>query len=218
MGQARYELIGSAVSPFVRKVRACLALKSIPYDLTEISIFAPPEWFETISPLKRIPVLRDHHRNGATLNDSSVIVAYLEAEHTEIPLYPQDPWDRARALWFEEYMDSDFAFRMGMGVFRPRYVSPRMGKPVDEALAQKTLTEHAPRFYRYLNDAIAGKPWFVGDRLSIADIAVATQFANLRYANETPSPQDYPDLAAYVEKMLATPVFASLAALERAAS
>lgn len=212
----RYEVIGSAISPFVRKVRAVLALKGLGYALTEISIFDPPAWFEAISPLKRIPVLRDRERGGATLCDSSVIVSYLEAAHPDIPLYPKDPWDLARSLWFEEYMDTEFAFRMGMGLFRTRYVYPKMGRPVDEAMVQKTLSEHAPKFYRYLEGEIAGKDWFVGDAVSIADVAVATQFANMRYADEAPDPQTYPALSAYVTRMLAHPVFAGLAAQERA--
>ncbi len=207
---ARYELIGSAVSPFVRKVRVAMALKGLAYDLTEISIFDPPDWFARVSPLKRIPVLRDRERAGAVLNDSSVIIAYLEAAYPEHPLYPSDPWDRARALWIEEYMDTEFAFCMGMGVFRPRFVSPRMGKPVDEALVQKTLTEHAPKFYRYLEGEVAGKEWFVGGAMTIADIAVATQFANMRLSGEAPDSDVYPHLAAFVVRALAIPVFADL--------
>jgi glutathione S-transferase len=205
---ARYELIGSAVSPFVRKVRAVMVLKNVAYDLTEISVFDPPDWFDSVSPLRRIPVLRDRERGGATLNDSSVIVAYLEAAHPEHLVYPTDPWERARALWIEEYMDTEFAFRMGMGLFRTRYVYPKMGRPTDEALVQKTLTEHAPKFYRYLEAEIAGKDWFVGQSLSIADIAVGTQFVNMRLASEAPDPALYPHLSAYVAKMLVHPVFA----------
>jgi glutathione S-transferase len=122
----------------------------VAYDLSEISVFSPPDWFAAISPLRRIPVLRDRERGGSVLNDSSVICLYLEAAHPEHPLLPEDPWERARALWIEEYMDTEFAFRMGMGLFRTRYVYPRMGQPIDEALVEKTLTQHAPRFYRYL--------------------------------------------------------------------
>jgi len=208
--KARYELIGSAISPFVRKVRVAMALKGLAYELCEISIFDPPDWFSSISPLRRIPVLRDRDRGGAVLNDSSVICHYLDMAHPESPLLPEDPWERARALWIEEYMDTEFAFRMGMGLFRTRYVYPLMGQPVDEALVQKTLTKHAPRFYRYLEGEIAGKDWFAGSALSLADIAVATQFANMRYVREAPDPALYPALAAYVARTLALPIFATL--------
>lgn len=215
--KARYELIGSAMSPFVRKVRAAMALKGLAYDLTEISIFDPPDWFAAISPLRRIPVLRDRERGGAVLNDSSVICHYLDTAHGGDRLLPQDPWERARALWIEEYMDTEFAFRMGMGLFRTRYVYPLMGQAVDEALVETTLTKHAPRFYRYLEGEISGKDWFAGSALSLADLAVATQFANMRHVREAPDPVLYPALAAYVARMLAMPVFAALEQEEKAA-
>jgi glutathione S-transferase len=207
---ARYELIGSTLSPFVRKVRAVMALKEVAYDLTEISVFDPPEWFAGISPLKRIPVLRDRERGGAVLNDSSVIVAYLEGAYSDYLVYPADPWDRARALWIEEYMDTEFAFRMGMGLFRTRYVYPRMGKAVDEALVRKTLSDYAPNFYRYLDSALAGREWFVGGALTIADVAVVTQFMNMRLVDEIPRVEEYPHLRSYLERMFATPVFQSV--------
>lgn len=214
--RARYEVIGSQISPFVRKVRVAMALKGIAYDFVSLSVFSPPDWFAKISPLRRIPVLRDRERGGAVLPDSSAIVAYLDAAYPEPALLPQDPWERARALWFEEYMDTDFAYRMGMGVFRPRVVHPMLGLPRDEALAQRILSEHAPRFYGYLDGALDGRSFLAGDQLSLADIACATQFAGLRHAEETPDPSLYPRLAAFVARVLAHPVFEALAGEERA--
>jgi glutathione S-transferase len=92
-----------------------------------------------------------------------------------------------------------------------------MGQPIDEALVEKTLTQHAPRFYRYLEGEIAGKEWFAGAALSLADIAVATQFANMRHAGESPDPALYPALSSYVARLLALPVFADLEREEKAA-
>ncbi|HET7335138.1 MAG TPA: glutathione S-transferase family protein, partial [Rhizomicrobium sp.] len=50
---------GGALSPFVRKVRVMLIEKSVDYTLENVNPFAPPPEFLAISPLKRIPVLRD---------------------------------------------------------------------------------------------------------------------------------------------------------------
>ena len=41
--------------------------------------------------------------------DSSVICAYLERIHPMPALYPMDPVEYAKALWFEEYGDSELA-------------------------------------------------------------------------------------------------------------
>jgi glutathione S-transferase len=93
-------LYGAALSPFVRKVRVVLAEKGITYTLDPVSPFAPSEDFLAISPLKRIPVLRDESEGpDATLPDSSAICAYLERKYPATPVYPTQPFAYGRALW-----------------------------------------------------------------------------------------------------------------------
>src|SRR6185312_9291976 len=70
---------GGSISPFVRKVRDLLAEKGVEYTLEAVNPFSPPPDFLAISPLKRIPVLRDTDRpEPNTLPDSSIICDYLE--------------------------------------------------------------------------------------------------------------------------------------------
>ena len=77
-------LYGSGISPFVRKIRIVLAEKGLGYKLQSINPFRPPADFERISPLKRIPVLRDSEwPEGVTMPDSSVIADYLENRYRE---------------------------------------------------------------------------------------------------------------------------------------
>ncbi len=197
-------LYGSSLSPFVRKVRIVLAEKGLDYSLDQVNVFDPPEWFLTISPLKRIPVLRD---GDATLPDSSAICGYLEKRSPEPSLYPQAPFDYGRALWFEEYADSEFAGAIGLGCFRPVVVSRLMGKEPDHDAAQKTCKERLPRYLSYLEGEIAGRTHFVGERLSIADIAVACQLVNLQHTGYMPAAGAYPNLTAHFQRMMARPSF-----------
>ncbi|MBI1186029.1 MAG: glutathione S-transferase family protein [Alphaproteobacteria bacterium] len=213
---ARYVLYGTAASPFVRKVRVVLALKNVAYDFEPVNVFDPPDWFKAISPLKRIPVLKDCERN-ATLADSSAIALYLDRAHPAPLLIPDDPWLAGRCAWLEEYADTEFAYRIGMGVFRARFFNPRIGKPVDEDLAQKTLREHAPRFFSYFESQLGEGGHFVGDALSLADIAIATHFVNFGYGGERVDPARWPKLAAFVDRTLALPAFAALIEEEAAA-
>jgi glutathione S-transferase len=79
-------LIGSYVSPFVRKVLVCLDLKQLEYCIDPITPFFGDDRFERLSPLRRVPVLID---DLVTLSDSSVIVQYLEDRYPErYRLYP----------------------------------------------------------------------------------------------------------------------------------
>lgn len=208
-------IYGTQASPFVRKVRVFLAEKGLAYTLEPVNIFDPPAWFSEISPLKRIPVLRDSDVGPeATLPDSSVICAYLERKVPNPPLYPRETFAYARALWFEEYADSELAFRLGMGVFRAIVVSQLQGKGPDIATARKTMTEQLPRYFDYLDKEIRGRSFYVGDSFTIADIAVATHFANLKLAGGRLDPVRWPALADFVERIHARPAFATLMAEE----
>lgn len=81
-------IYGSAVSPFVRKAAACCILKGAAYEIEAVNVFAPPQWFRDISPMKRIPVLRDRsiaaEGIGGTIADSSAICAYIEKKNQNL--------------------------------------------------------------------------------------------------------------------------------------
>ena len=53
----RVTIIGSYISPYVRKVLVCLHLKGIAYEIDPIVPFFGDERFSRLSPLRRIPVL-----------------------------------------------------------------------------------------------------------------------------------------------------------------
>ena len=193
---------GANLSPFVRKVRVFLAEKGLDYQLEQVSPFAPPPEFLAISPLKRIPAFRDTERpEPNTLADSSIICDYLEHKYPQKPLYPGDPYLRARALWFEEYADSAIAQSVGAGLFFERVVKKIMRGQTDETICQSTLTEKLPPLFDYLNKEIADRPFLVGDAFSIADVAVGTMFVTFRHCGESVDPARWPKLADYVKRV-----------------
>ncbi|HVO22578.1 MAG TPA: glutathione S-transferase family protein, partial [Candidatus Margulisiibacteriota bacterium] len=97
------KIIGSYLSPYVRKVLVVLHLKGITYEIDPIIPFMGDERFSKLSPLRRIPVLID---DQVTLADSTVICEYLEDRYPSPPLYPRGAVARARARWFEEFADT----------------------------------------------------------------------------------------------------------------
>jgi glutathione S-transferase len=68
-------LYGVSASPFVRKVMVVLALKDLPYEHIKSMPFSDDPELKKISPLEKVPVLRD---GDLTLADSKVICRYLE--------------------------------------------------------------------------------------------------------------------------------------------
>ena len=203
-----YIVYGGAVSPFVRKVRVALIEKNVPYTLEQVSPFNPPPEFLAISPLKRIPVLRDTDRpEPNTLPDSSIILDYLEHKHPTPALYPADPFERARALWFEEYADSVVAQNIGRGLFFERFVKRMMRGQPDEEVCRKTLTEVLPPLFDHLEGEIGTKEFLAGGAFSIADIAVGSMLVNFAHCGETVDAARCPGFAAYIKRLHARPSF-----------
>jgi glutathione S-transferase len=207
-------LYGINASPFVRKVRVFLAEKGLSYDHDPvIPVNVSPE-YRAISPLGKVPAYRDGDR---TLADSSIICAYLERIHPEPPLYPSDPYEYARALWFEEYGDGGLSPIVGPKVFFQRVVGPAFfNQPTDEAVVKKAVEEELPPMFDYLESQLAGAPALVGGKFSIGDIGIGTQFVNLRHAGVTPDAQRWPKLARYIAAIHERPSFAALIAEEKA--
>ncbi|MGH8355096.1 MAG: glutathione S-transferase family protein, partial [Pseudomonas sp.] len=129
-------IVGSYLSPYVRKVLVLLEIKGVPYRIDPIVPFFGNEQFTRLSPLRQVPVLLD---GELVLNDSSVICQYLEERYPEPRLYPQDIAARAQARWLEEYADS----RMGQVIIWQLFNQLVIGRAVwgrepDQALLQNT--------------------------------------------------------------------------------
>ena len=190
-------VIGVSASPFVRKVRVLLAEKGVPYELDPVIPFNASPEFKQMSPLGKVPAYRDGDR---VLCDSSVICAYIERTHPDPALYPSDPYDYGRALWFEEYGDTALAQVMGPKIFFNRVVGPKFfQRPCDEAVVKHAIDEELPPLFDYLEGQLTGNGTSIaGPQFSIGDIGVATQFVNLRHAGVTVDATRWPKLARYV--------------------
>lgn len=208
------KIVGSFVSPYVRKVLACLHLKGIGYEIDPITPFFGGDGFERLSPLRRIPVLID---GDLVLNDSSVICAWLDETRPEPPLLPAHPDARARARWFEEYADTRLGDVFIWGLFYQRFVRPAVfGESGDEARVERTLAEDLPREMDWLEGQLPAEGFLFGEAIGLADIALATFFRNGAYVGVEPDSARWPRTAAFVERALGHPCFAHSHAFEQA--
>ncbi|MBE3604499.1 glutathione S-transferase family protein [bacterium] len=205
------KLLGAYGSPFVRKVKVVLDEKGLKYEHEQVVPFPATPEFRKVSPLGKIPAFVDGDK---ALADSSIICAYLEKTHPSPALYPSDPYEYARALWFEEYGDSGLAPIIGGKMFFNRIIGPRiMKKPFDDALYQQAVEKDLPPMFDYLENQIAGD-YLAGGMFSIADLAIATQFVNYRFAGGALDASRWPKLTAYLERTHARPKFAAAIAIE----
>ncbi|MEX0815888.1 MAG: glutathione S-transferase family protein [Gaiellales bacterium] len=177
-------LYDSPVSGNCYKVRLLLAHLGVPYERRGLDVADRsdrPEVLGGLNPSLRIPtlVLDD----GRPLGESGAILWYF-GEGTRF--VPEDPYERAQVLqwmFFEQY-DHEPALAV------VRFWVAYSGRP--EAFADR-LEERKAAGYRALDVMEAhladGKEYFVGDRLTLADIAL--------YAYTHVAPEGGFDLGAY---------------------
>lgn len=204
---------GSSMSPFVRKVLAFANEKGIDVQSRPTGMNDPDPEFRAASPLGKMPALVD---GDYRLADSSAIIHYLEAKHPEPALIPAEPEARGRVIWFEEFADTILA-SCGAKMFFNRVVAPLfLKREGDLAAADQAQREELPKLLDYLETVVPEDGFLVGDRLTLADIAVASPLANLSHVNVTIDPERHRRTAAFAERILGRPCFAPLVARERA--
>jgi len=212
------EILGVPFSAHTRKAILAALEKGVAYRLVPVvpilsegPMAPPPDW-GSLSPLGKIPVLRD---GAFSVPDSSVISLYLERRHPEPPLLPAAPGALAEALWIEEYVDSGLQHHVLHGLLAERaFARMAMNREPDEALIERSITVEIPPGLRYLDERIQGRTYFAGDAFSVADIAVASILINYHYAGCQLSQEQYPHLHKHFYAQLTRPSFQQAFATE----
>lgn len=205
------------ISPFCAKVRKALVAKQLAFEVRDYNGLLAIQ-AKRLSKAGKLPVLDYTGADGHTqrLQDSAVIVRFLERTHPEPSLWPTEARDRHLAhlledwadealFWLEAYfrlLDPVASRKSGeyLAQGRPgweRIVIQTAGKLTYKrklnalGLARLDLSQLEAMVREHL-DAVEGlldgRAWLVGDRQSIADVAIAAQLGEFlrtsRFADE----------------------------------
>lgn len=205
-------IIGSPVSPYVRKVLAACMLKGVEVELDPISPMMGNDDFERLSPLRRVPVWIE---GDLILCDSSVIVQYIEETRPGPSLWPDDPAERAKARWLEEFADTRLFDVLGWRLFFQIALKPRFfGTEADAEMVDRARDVELPQILDYLEGRMPETGFLFGD-LTIADLSVAPAFANAGAVQVNVDASRWPRLAAWLERMEAETPLGPLNTLAR---
>lgn len=207
-------VFGSTLSPYVRKVMVFGAEKGLEMELQPAGLGRGGPDFEAASPFRKMPGFKD---GDFLISDSSAIVAYLEAKYPDPNLIPNAPEARARTIWFDELADT-LMMAAGGAIFGNRFVKPRVLKlECDHAAAEQAERELLPPIFDYLEGVIPASGFLVEDRLTLADIAIASPVATLGTIGVDIDAGRWPRTAAYVDALHARPSFAAIIEKDHAA-
>jgi glutathione S-transferase len=200
-------VIGSPISPFVRKVLAVCEMKGVPYRLDPIVPFFGDDRFSELNPLRRIPVFIDE---AVAVSDSTVICEYLEERYPLPALLPTGHAQRARARWIEEFADTRLADVCIWRIFYEAVINPFIWqRPRDKDKIARAVAEDLPGVMADL-ERLAPSQGFAFGTATIADIAVAVMVQNLRWARVEPDKTRWPKVCGWVEQTVAVPGLAKV--------
>jgi len=206
-------LFGSTLSPYVRKVAVYAAEKGLELELQPAGLGQGGPDFKAASPFGKMPGFKD---DDFLISDSTAIITYLEARFPEPNLIPLEPRARARAIWYEELADT-IVMAAGVPIFFNRFVKPRFFKlDCDHDAADTAERDALPPVIDYLERVVPDFGYLVEDRLTLADIAIASPFATLGTIGVKIDAACWPKTAAYVAAIHARPSFAAIIASDRA--
>jgi len=154
------KLYGFSVSNYYNMVKLALLEKGLPFEEVPFYAGQTPEAL-AISPRGKVPVLQVEQ---GFINETSVILEYIEQSQKGKPLLPSDPFERAQVLALAREIEL-YIELPGRACFAEAF----FGMSVPEAIKEKTKAE------LLLGMAALGRhgkfsPYVAGDSLSVADL------------------------------------------------
>jgi glutathione S-transferase len=156
-------------------------------------------------PFGRVPAIE---HGDFRLYEVQAIVRYIDQAFDGPSLTPADPKRQARMNQVMNIMDWYVMPSIAAGIGFNRLIKPKFGMPVDEAAITAALPM-ARTCIQALEEILAGKPYFAGDQVSLADIMA---FAHLDFFVQTPESADMlagSPLLGWIEHMAARPSVAA---------
>ena len=187
-------LLQFSTSHYCRKARLALGYKDSSYQVENLTPGLHLLKLKPLTGLTTVPVLKPQLDNQPTvIADSSRIIQFLESYCPNPPLYFDDPQLQTQALMLEDWLDESIGTATRFVYYQFRAGS---GKQIDPSLLSQVVIQVVRRQYG-IDQASAelasqrlkvafevlqvwrDRPYLVGDRFSVADLAAAALLSPL---------------------------------------
>ena len=198
---------GVPLSVHTRKAIVTAILKKMDYRFEVVIPVIPdnpPANWSSLSPTGLIPAMQD---GDYTLADSSAICLYLEKKQPTPSILPADAEAYGRTLWFDAYAGGTIFRHVVHPLFHQTIVAPNIQKVAsDKAAIDDVLGNAQPKIFGYLESQIDGK-FLIGTTMTLADIAVVSNFIVYQYIGFKLDAATYPKLCRYVRDIAGQDAF-----------
>jgi len=191
LDNAAMTIFGDSISGNCLKVKFVADRLGLAYDWVETSVLRAetrtPE-FLAMNPAGQVPVVR--FADNGPLAQSNAIILHL-AENSD--LIPADPFERA--LMYQWLFWEQYSHEPAIAVLRfQKFYLKKPDSEIDPALPAK-----CGKVLKVMNDHLSGGDYFVGEKLSLADIALVayTRFGHQADIDLT----RYPHVLAWVRRI-----------------
>jgi glutathione S-transferase len=152
-------LVSYDLCPYAQRAAIALTEKGVGFRRIDVDLADKPDWFRTISPLGKVPLLRV---GDTVLFESAAILEYIE-ETTPGPLHPRDALERARhRAWIE----------FGSSILADIWVLETTPDQAAFAARRDVLMDKFGQIERTLTTG----PYFAGAPFSLVDVVFGPVF------------------------------------------
>jgi glutathione S-transferase len=194
------KLYYNPLSPNVRRVRLTAAVLGLELEekLLDFSKgeHKNPEYL-ALNANGAVPTLVD---GDFVLSESRSIMQYLASKKPESGLLPQDEAARADVTRWQFWDAAHFSPQLGTFAFE-KMIKGMMGLGEPDSAKLNDALVNFRRFATVLNKRLEGKQYVVGNRLTLADLTLAS---SLMYAKQTEVPvAEFPNIEAWFARVSA---------------
>lgn len=241
---ADFVLYDAANSPCGRRVRMALVEKGMPFEIRWLNLGLMDQkqpWYLKLNPNGLVPTLV---HGDKVVYESNVINEYLEAVWPKPSLVPSDAYERAQMRmwmafeleWAKPFRDAIYetfgkARLKNAGVTEAKLteeITKRTSNPFYLKFAKKVLNE--PKNDELVADRLAvlfekmdlmeerladGRDWLVGNKFSLADIALAPRLDMFTMIGVEDLYQRYKRIGAFIARVKARPSWQASALLPK---
>lgn len=203
-----------AFDPASRLARLSLAEKKMEFEERPVRYWEHSPELEALNDSGLLPVMVETDDRGRRLvacESRAVLDQIEERAPRPIPLWPQDPQDRAEAKRLVQWFERKFDFEVNALLLHEKMEKRLFGLGAPDLPAMRQGREALRRHMGYIEDLVHERDWLAGRYLSFADFAAAAHVSILDYFGEI-SWKDYPAAKLWYMKLKSRPAFRALLA------